>query len=172
MVDAILYRRTEGTIKGAPASQYYEPTSLLAGDKLEFTFPDNILEGIGFDYVNNVVDQPVPIGDGTRKINKTDNGIRSIDLVINGVFKNPKSLSSDIAKLTLISSSVQTDAKHIFGRVGFYSPNAPDFSLDPNATTSAPATRGYTVSGFHLGYVGQKTTRYDFQIKLSYGGIF
>ena len=51
MAFALLYYRTDGEIsweadtrKGASGSTYDDPTDLPAGQKLEFDFPDNILE--------------------------------------------------------------------------------------------------------------------------------
>lgn len=139
---------------------------------LSFTFSDNILEGANFTYTNNITDIPAPLSNGTRRINKQENGLSGITLSINGVFDNPKTLNSDIAKLKLISSRVQLDAKHIYGKIGFYSPNASEFSLDPNATAGTNATIGYTISSFKIGYIGQQVTRYGFSVTLSFGGTY
>ncbi len=67
---------------------------------------------------------------------------------------------------------VQVDSKHPFGVIGFYSPNAPEFSLDPNATLSSNASYGYTIQSLRIGYLGQKTTRYGFTMTLSFGGTY
>lgn len=139
---------------------------------LSFTFSDNVLEGMNFSYVNNITDLPAPLSDGTRRINKQENGLSSVILSINGVFSNPKTLNSDIAKLKLIASRVNLDEKHIYGNVGFYSPNASEFNLDPNATTGSKATIGFTVTSFKIGYVGQENTRYGFSVVLSFGGTY
>ena len=40
--------------------------------KLEFIADDNLMEAVQFQYQNNVIDIPVPISDGTRKINKQE----------------------------------------------------------------------------------------------------
>jgi len=184
MTDAILYYRDTTHIKGAGSSTYYNPSALPTtggnnnkGYKLTFTFSDNLLEGIDFNYQNNVLDIPVPISTGLRKINKQDNGLKSITLTINGEFKIPHSggapsLDDDIERLKLMASMVQVDVKHPFGKIGFFSPNAPEFSLDPNATTSNNATFGYTLQNLRIGYMGQKTTRYGFSATLTYGGTF
>tara|TARA_B110000495_G_C22601878_1_gene359864 strand:+ start:26 stop:556 length:531 start_codon:yes stop_codon:yes gene_type:complete len=175
MTDAILYYRTPTSTR----TNYALPTTagFPTAQKLTFTFSDNLLEGIDFNYQNNVLDIPVPISTGLRKINKQDNGLKSIILTINGGFKIPHSggapaLDDDIGRLKTMASMVQVESKHPFGKIGFYSPNAPEFSLDPNATSSTNATFGYTLQNLRIGYMGQKTTRYGFSATLSYGGTF
>ena len=59
MADAILFYRQDGQV-GVPIA------SLPSFQKLEFTFPDNVLEGIQEEWQNNVIDLPVPISDGTK----------------------------------------------------------------------------------------------------------
>lgn len=179
MPTALLYHRTISTLSDTVGAT--TPELLLANHAsqvLEFDFPENILEGVKFAYENNMSDIPAPNSDGVKKINKQENGLRSIKLTINGVFKNaiPSTLNADIAKLKNMAKLSQTDLKHVFGIIGFYSPNAAEFSLDPDATTGAlpagKATIGYTLESFNLGYVGQQRTRYDFQVTLSFGGTF
>lgn len=177
MVDAILYFRELATIKGSSGSTYFNPINLPSANKLSFTFADNLLEGIDFNYQNNVLNIPVPISSGLRKINKQDNGLKLITLTINGKFKIPKFnseaiLDTDIAKLKLMSSMLQIDETHPFGKIGFYSPNAPEFTLDPNATSSSSSTIGYTMNSLRIGFMGQKSTRYGFSVTLDYGGTF
>lgn len=181
MTDAILFYRTTSTFKGSnSSSQYWNPTSLPQAQKLVFTFSDNLLEGINFQYQNNVLDIPAPNSEGIRKINKQENGLKSAVLEIVGSFKIPitnamPALDADISKLKLMSSMSQIDSIHPYGRIGFYSPNAPEFSIDPNATANNinnSATLGLTISSIKIGYVGQKTTRYSFNVSLSFGGTF
>ena len=52
---------------------------------LAFDISDYILESIGESYDNNVIDIPVPTSDGTRKINKQENGLRGRTLTIKGI---------------------------------------------------------------------------------------
>ena len=176
MASAILFYRTDGDISGesdtrrkASGSTYYDPTDLPAGQKLEFTFPDNVLEGISESYTNNIISIPVPNSEGVRRINKQENGLKSIALKINGVLKNTQ---TDIQKLKTIRQTPQLDLQHPYGRIGFYSPNATEFSLDPSATvsgsTDVPATQGYTISDVTIVYIGQKKTRYSFQLTLNF----
>jgi|TARA_B100001750_G_C15424543_1_gene554774 hypothetical protein len=176
MAFALIYYRTDGTLsgeadtrKGANGSSYYDPTDLPSAQKLEFDFPDNVLESIKDSYVNNIVDIPVPISDGTRRVNKQENGMKSLTLTVSGVFKNPNS-NADILKLKTIRQTPQLDEAHPFGRIGFYSPNATAYTLDPSATSSVNATQGFTISSVDIGFVGQKKTRYGFTVALSFGG--
>jgi len=166
MADAILFYRQDGQV-GVPIA------SLPSFQKLEFTFPDNVLEGIQEEWQNNVIDLPVPISDGTRRINKQENGLTQRLLTINGVFKNPD-ISSDILKLYDIRSRLQVTEDFPFGVVGFFSPNASRFNLDPDDVVDANdnSRQGYTVKTTTIGFVGQKKTRYGFQITLSFGGTF
>ena len=180
MASAILFYRTGGTgdISGesdtrrkASGSTYYDPADLPSAQKLEFTFPDNVLEGLKENYSNNIMDIPVPNSEGVRRINKQENGLQSISLSINGMLKNTQ---TDIQKLKTIRQTPQLDVQHPFGRIGFYSPNATEFSLDPSATvsgsTNVPATKGYTISSVTIGYTGQSKTRYSFTAVLNFGG--
>lgn len=178
MPTALLYFRTDGTHPVYTASTTSDAVSvsqllsIYPDQVLEFDFPENILEGMRLNYDNNVISIPAPNSEGVKLINKQENGLRGIELTINGVFKNPKTLSTDIAKLKNMATMSQIDSKHIYGIVGFYSPNAPEFSLDPNATVATNATKGYTLSSFTIGYAGQQVTRYDFRVTLSFGGIY
>ena len=178
MASAILFYRTDGSISGesdtrkkASGSTYYDPADLPSAQKLEFTFPDNVLEGLKENYSNNIMDIPVPNSEGVRRINKQENGLKSISVTINGMLKNTQ---TDIQKLKTIRQTPQLDPQHPFGRIGFYSPNATEFSLDPSATivssVDVPATQGYTISGVTIGYTGQSKTRYSFSATLNFGG--
>lgn len=175
MPTALLYFRDTNSLRDDVGAA--TPIDLLANFEpqvLEFDFPENVLEGLSFDYANNVIDIPAPNSEGKRRINKQENGLRGVTLTINGVFRNPKPqiLSADIAKLKKMAALPQIDNDNIFGVVGFFSPNALEFSLDPDASNATKGTIGYTIQSFRIGYVGQKTTRYDFQVILSFGGTY
>lgn len=174
MADAILYWRTTSN----PAYSH-TITQIPDAQKLTFDFPDNLAMAMQLSYQNNVVDIPVPIADGTRKINKQENGLKLIRLIIKGRFKKPINssgdpiLDTDIGKLISMSKMAQLDSRHPYGIIGFYSPNAPEFSLDPNATsTSVPATKGYTIDSWEIGYMPPKIKNYDFSVTLSFGGTW
>ena len=178
MASAILFYRTDGDISGesdtrkkASGSTYYDSADLPPAQILTFTFPDNVLEGLSESYTNNIIDIPVPNSEGVRRVNKQENGLKSVSLMINGMLKNTQ---TDIQKLKTIRQTPQLDAQHPFGRIGFYSPNATEFSLDPSATivssADVPATQGYTISAVKIGYTGQSKTRYSFSATLNFGG--
>ena len=179
MASAILFYRTDGELSGesdtrrkASGSTYYDPADLPSAQKLEFTFPDNVLEGLTETYTNNIINIPVPNSEGVRRINKQENGLKSVSVSVKGLLKNTQ---TDIQKLKTIRQTPQLDLQHPNGRIGFYSPNATEFSLDPSATvsgsTNVPATQGYTISDVTIGYAGQTKTRYSFQLTLNFGGI-
>ena len=175
MPTALLYFRDSNSLRDDTGAA--TPDDLLANfsdQVLEFDFPENVLEGLSFDYKNNVIDIPAPNSEGKRRINKQENGLRGITLTINGVFRNPNPqiLSADIAKLKKMSVLQQLDDDNIFGIIGFFSPNALEFALDPDALNATRGTIGYTIESFRIGYVGQKLTRYDFQVILSFGGTY
>lgn len=175
MPTALLYFRDSNSLRDDIGAA--TPDDLLANfpsQVLEFDFPENVLEGLSFDYRNNVIDIPAPNSEGQRRINKQENGLRGITMTINGVFRNPKPqiLSADIKKLKDIAVIQQVDDDNIFGVIGFFSPNALEFSLDPNALNATRGTVGFTMESFRIGYVGQKPTRYDFQVTLSFGGTY
>ena len=84
MASAILFYRTDGDISGesdtrkkASGSTYYNPADLPSAQKLDFTFPDNVLEGLKESYTNNIIDIPVPNSEGVRRVNKQENGLKS-----------------------------------------------------------------------------------------------
>ena len=129
---------------------------------LAFDISDYILESIAEQYENNIIDIPVPTSDGTRKINKQENGLRSRTLTIKGIFRNKT--DSDIEKLERMRQIPQVDTTHKYGVIGFYSPNALRFSLDPDGNV------GYTIVNTTIGYMGAAKKRYDFMITLSFGG--
>lgn len=182
MANAILYFRDGETGNG------YTDTGTISGlnasQKLEFVADDNLMEALEFHYTNNIIDIPVPVADGTRKINKQENGLRSIKLIVRGRFRKPHEINNgsvdpivdtDIAKLIVMSKRLQVNTAYPYGIIGFDSPNAPEFSLDPNATTAnsgTPATKGYTIETWNLGYMGSKVKTYDFSVSLSFGGIW
>jgi len=130
MPTALLYFRASTTSGGISDSLRNDtgaatPNDLLANfpdQVLEFDFPENVLEGLSFDYKNNVIDIPAPNSEGKRRINKQENGLRGITLTINGVFRNPKPqiLSADIAKLKKMAVLQQVDNDNIFGVIGFF----------------------------------------------------
>ena len=115
MADAILYWRTPTT-----RADQYTVANLTDNQKLSFTVPDNILSAIQFSYQNNVLDIPVPNSLAVRRINKQENGLRSIRLIISGRFKKPTSgTDTDIGKLIEMSKISQLDISHPYGIIKY-----------------------------------------------------
>ncbi len=164
MANAILYYRTPTTrtIDVAP-TDYSDPQNLPTSQKLEFVFPDDIMEGVNEQYKNNIKQIPIPNQDGSRKLNIQENGLEINTLTINGVFKKDSGVGiADLRAMRLIK---QVDTYHLFGVFGIEIDNAPQFNLDPNTT------RGYHIINTTIGYHGVRSTRYDFSFTLGFGGV-
>lgn len=160
MANAILYTRTPtSTAVITP-----DPQNLPTAQKLIFTFPDDVMEGVNETYENNIKSISSPNQDGTRKINIQENGLRINTITINGVFK--KTAGVGIAQLQVLRKQKQVDTFHIFGNIGLEIDNAPEFNLDPTAT------KGFHIISTSIGYAGVRTTRYDFSVTLGFGGTF
>jgi len=161
MANAILFYRDE--THESTGDGFDDPQSLpLSPYKLEFIFPDDILEGISEQYENNIKYIPVPNQDGVRKINVQENGLMRDEFTVYGVFS--KNVSASIIRLKALRKLKQVDTIHLYGRIGLEIDNAPEFSLDPNGT------RGLSIKSTTIGYAGIKTTRYDFSVVLGFGG--
>jgi len=158
MANAILYTRTPTT----RVADVADPQSLPTAQKLEFTFPDDIMEGVNETYENNIKSITSPNQDGARKINIQENGLSNSTIAINGVFK--KTAGVGIAQLQILRKQKQVDTFHIFGNIGLEIDNAPEFNLDPTATT------GFHIISTTVGYAGVRTTRYEFSVTLGFGG--
>jgi len=163
MANAILFER-DPTHRSS-GDGFDDPQTLpstATTEKLEFVFPDDILEGISEQYENNIKYIPVPNQDGVRKINIQENGLMRNEFTVNGVFS--KDISASIIKLKLIRKRKQVDTFHLYGNIGLEIDNAPEFSLDPDGTS------GLSIKSTTIGYAGIKTTRYDFSVTLGLGG--
>lgn len=161
MANALLFYRDE--THESTGDGFDDPQSLPTDPyKLEFIFPDDILEGIQETYENNIKYIPIPNQDGVRKINVQENGLMRNDFTISGVFG--KDTSAGITKLKSLRKLKQVDTIHIYGRIGLEIDNAPEFSLDPDGTA------GLSIKSTSIGYAGQRTTRYDFQVVVGFGG--
>jgi len=158
MANAILFYRTPTSDQGTTA----DPQNLPAAQILEFTFPDDIMEGVNENYKNNIRQIPIPNQDGIRKINIQENGLEIFTLTVNGVFKKDSGVG--IARLKAMRVRKQIDTTHIFGAFGIEIDNAPEFNLDPDGT------KGFHIINTTVGYAGVRTTRYDFSVTLGFGG--
>jgi len=159
----MLYYRTAATPASNPT--FATPALMLANAPLqclEFVYPDKLLEGSRKRYENNIKHISAPNPNGTRKTSTQENGLREAYLIIRGNFKT--STDTEIKKLEEFSIRSQIDTVHVFGHIGFFSPNAVRLNLDPTPTI------GYTIDYYEFGRLGQKGEIYDFEVKLSIGG--
>ena len=158
MANALIYYRT-------PASSAIitpDPQNLPSGQKIEFIFPDDILEGISEDYKNNIKQIPIANQDGVRKLNLQENGLLDEGFKIYGIFK--KEIGSEYSRLKSFRKIKTVDTTHLYGVFGIEIDNAPDFNVDPDST------KGLFIDSTHVGYTGQKNTRYDFSVDFGWGG--
>lgn len=164
LANVILYHRTATTPASDPL--YNTVAKLLAAKPaqcLEFIFPNDMLEGSRKRYENNIKHIPSSTPDGTRKASTQENGLKSSTLILRGNFKNPDA-DTDLKKLEIFAISSQIDTLHVFGHIGFFSPNATRLTLDPTPTI------GYTIDYIETGRIGQRGSIYDFEVGLSIGG--
>jgi hypothetical protein len=137
---------------------------------LRFTLPDELLESVTMDYENNIKDAPVSEPNGTRRINKQDNGLSYIRYTFRGRFKDS---ATDITSLINMSKRLQvestTDSDALgFGIFGFFTDNttiAP-FNLDPIST------KGLTIKSINISRSGQQPKNFDFTIVMTFGGTY
>ncbi len=162
MANAILYRR-DPTHRQVDVG-FADPQNLPSTDILEFTFPDDILEGLQETYNNNIKSIPVPNQDGVRVLNIQENGLNANKITISGVFK--KDIGAGIIKLKQLRDGNPTmvDTFHLFGNIGIEVDNAPQFNIDPDEN------HGLYIDATTLGYAGERFTRYDFSVTLGFGG--
>lgn len=160
---ATLYFRTFAT-----RSALYTVPQLISSfpsQVLQFVTPSEILEGISLDDANNIISQPSPTNDGTRFIRHVDNGEKSFKFRIYGSFLNVSpSVNTDIQKLQTFKNQLNSDTYHVFGNLGFYSPNAERFSYDCNNLF------GFMIEDYHIERFSRNGIVYDFFVDLSLGG--
>jgi len=159
MANAILFYRTPST----RILDVADPQALDTTQKLEFTFPDDIMEGINEQYQNNIKQIPIPNQDGARKLNVQENGLQNYTITINGVFEKGGS-TLGITRLKEFRVLKQVDTYHQFGIFGIEVDNAPQFNIDPDDTL------GFFIQSTQVGYAGVRFNRYDFSVTLGFGG--
>lgn len=165
MANGLLYYRTMTTQDDdddGGGTSYSDPQNLPSGQKLEFTFPTDLLESINEVYSNNIKRSPIPNQDGTRKVNVQENGLESYTITINGVFK--KAPEAGISTIRNMRKIKQVDAHHIYGIFGLEVDNAPQYNIDPTNL------KGLHIISTTIGYKSPQVARYDFQIQLGFGG--
>ncbi len=163
MANALLFYRTPTTRGAGSGDGFDDPQTLLTVQKLEFIFPADIMEGVNEQYQNNIKQIPIPNQDGSRKLNVQENGLQNYTITLNGVFEKGNT-TLGITRLKSFRIRKQVDTTHIFGIFGIEIDNAPEFNIDPSSTL------GFFIQSTTVGYVGVRTTRYDFSVTLGFGG--
>jgi len=168
MADAFIYFRLESN--STDKANINVPANLPSDQKLVFTLPDELLESVTMLYENNIKDTPISNPDGTRRINKQDNGLNGITFTFRGRFKDP---SVDITKLKDFAVRPQVEASGValameFGIFGYFTDNTTirPFNLDPLET------KGLTIRSFNINRVGGVPKNFDFDITMTFGGTF
>lgn len=164
MANALLFYRTPTTRQvDVSPTDYSNPFNLPTGQKLEFDFPTNILEGLNLNYKNNIKKIPPPNQDGSRIVNVQENGALDETLVIRGIFK--KNIGDGVTRLNAMKKVKQVDTYHLYGIFGIKIDNASAFNFDPNSS------QGMFIESMQVGYAGQSPTRYAFTLNLGFGGL-
>jgi hypothetical protein len=188
MADAFIYYRLKSNNTNQGASGYPDPNNSTSDRNtfvsnmesnhsvapntqiLKFTLPDELLESVAMDYENNIKDAPVSEPDGTRRINKQDNGLNFIRYTFRGRFKDN---ATDIITLTNMAKKLQvestTDSGALgFGIFGFFTDNTTikPFNVDPIST------KGLTLKSFNISRDGKQPKNFDFTIVMTFGGTY
>jgi len=185
MADAFIYYRLEDngtTVNFAsyPNPNLNQPTDrdALVGNLegnfpaqiLKFTIPDELVENVQMTYENNIKDAPVSLPDGTRKVNKQDNGIMSLRWNFRGRFRDT---ATDLSILLNMTSRLQVESTTDpnatgFGIFGFYSDNTTlrPFNFDPNSS------KGLTIRNLVITRNGQQPKNFDFDLIMTLGGTY
>lgn len=175
MATAMLYYRHESN--SSDFDNETLPTNVLSNfpdQCLVFDALEELLETVNMHYENNIKDTPVSNPDGSRTINKQDNGLNGITWTLRGRFRDP---STDIIKLIgfairkQIESTINTNALK-FGIFGFYTENTTirPFNLDPIVKGSVK--QGLTIRSFDISRSGQIPKNFDFTVVLTFGGKY
>lgn len=160
----MIYYRTSSTPNTNPT--YATPALMLANASSQcivFSRPKSSLDSISTNYKNNINYFNGISNDGSRISNIQDNGFGGQTLTLNGVFTVDNG-TSDLNKLAFIfAEGLQTDTIHTKGHIGFYSPNAPYFSVDPAGGTFAA---GYSIKELNVNRATKVPNLYVFSIIL------
>lgn len=163
----MLYYRTTSTPNTNPS--YSTPALMLANASSQcivFKRPKSSLDSIGTNYKNNINYYGAISNDGSRIINIQDNGIDNYTLTLNGIFTVDQG-STDLSKLAFVfAEQLQTDNIHTKGNVGFYSPNAPFFNVDPSGGVGA---LGYSIKELNVNRSTKIPNLYVFSLVLGLG---
>lgn len=163
MPDALFYYRTNAT----RASIVPDPNNLPLAQRLNFTFPENMLEGIERIYKNNITKTPALGNSGIRRVTVDDTGAKQNPTFrVHGNFDNPE-IDEAVTKLFYYESILQIEQDyHVDGIFGLLIPNATNFSVDPDNT------KGLLVEGTMLKHRGPTNKIFDFAVDLTWGGTY
>lgn len=151
-----------------------DPNNLPAVQKLEFTQPNRILEGISELYENIITRQTSVNQSGVRRLFNRDDGMKAREFTINGrLDKEPADVS--VNKIMDFRTRLQRETPaHPHGIIGFLSGNSGNFSVDPNALAANDptnvATLGLMIGRTEIGYNGRIVKRLSFRMIVYFGG--
>lgn len=170
MVTSLLYYRTDTTTKNG-VSGTADPRNLPSAQKLEFTQPNRILEGINEVYENIITRQVSVNQTGVRRIFNRDDGMKSREFSITGRLEKGTE-AENVNKLIDFRIRLQRSTLHPHGIIGFLSGNATNFSIDPDADADASteATLGLMIGRTEIGYTGRIFRRLMFRVVVYFGG--
>ncbi len=184
MADAFIYYRLDSnlTTVGAtyPNPNLNQPTDRntlvtnletnFPAQILKFTIPDELIENIQWVYENNIKDAPTSQPNGTRRINKQDNGVMGIRWNFRGRFRDN---ASDITTLIDMATRLQVESTTApnalgFGIFGFFTDNTTlkPFNIDPDST------KGLTIKNITISRSGNIPKNFDFDLLMTFGGTY
>ena len=168
MTEGIIFYRTPTT--RIADGGFEDPHSVPAGQRLNFTLPDNIWLGVEETWRNNNKKFPIPTSKGAiKKIGVSPVGLKGITRIIRGYFKDD--VTASVNKLRTFAALVQIDTYHEFGSFGMdFSPEASTgFAKDDYGDPDN--TFGWTFDGFTLKNFSVLSNKvYDFSVELGFGG--
>lgn len=158
MANALLFFRTPATDK----TTVPDPNNLPDDQKLLFTPPDDLVNGIEETWNNNIV-RKVPPKPSGRKLIQTDEGFSGWELTISGNYIVDAGDSA--TKIHDFTKRPQADSFHVLGVFGILYPNGPDYlNIDPDDTL------GLMIQNRRGKHIGITKEIFDFSISVSFGG--
>jgi len=173
MADAFIYFRLESNNSNVEVTAVDTPQKLqtnFPSQVLQFTVPDELLEAVSMTYENNIKDAPISNPDGTRRINKQDNGLNGVTYTFRGRFRDVATdviLLKDFAVRSQVEASGVTNSLE-FGIFGFFTDNTlkRPFNIEPDST------KGLTIKSFSIDRSGGVPRNFDFSVTMTFGGVF
>lgn len=158
MANALLFYRTPTSDQTITPN----PEDLPAAQKLLFTPPNDLVNGIEETWNNNIVKKVPPKPSG-RKLIQTDEGFSGWQLIISGNYIVDSGDSA--TKLHDFRKLAQADSFHVLGVFGILYPNGPSYlNIDPDDTL------GLMIQDTRGKHIGVTREIFDFSVSLSFGG--